>query len=430
MPIDLHLSAILFGILGGLVGGLMPGVGNLMSMLLVMPFMTVGSAMDALLCFAVLTQISQFVGSLTAVYTGIPGEASSMPTVHEVKKIRKSQYSEVIASSAVGSTVGAFFAIVLCYALSYYFSNVVYVFRTDVVFALLVISVYLVCRSTVNKLVLNIFLLAAGVLLGQVGWNNITNSGFLTFGYVDLYQGIPIEVVLLMLFALPQLYQLSKTSTPIDELDLKIKWPSLNYIKLTWYSFLGFLGGLMPGMTTVFSSQLAYGYASKKTSDPKERIVASETANNAGAVTQIIPLLVLGLPLVPSEAFTLSLMEIKGFIPSPSAAAEYYQLLLPALMLSAIIGLVIAWPMANFVLKILKANINLFRIGMIVLLTGNIIYQSYLDKNTSYVIICILGMLPLTWLVRKTDTMSLIFGFFISTKLIDYSLRFFNLHFL
>lgn len=429
MPIDLDLLVVAYAIIAGLVGGLMPGVGNLMSMLMVVPFVPINSALDAVVFFAVLTQVSQYVGSLTTIYTGLPGEASSMPAVQEVKKLNKSQLSDVIAASAVGSAFGAVFAVIACLALSYYFADVVYVFRTEIILALLLTAVFLVCKTSSNHWLLSTTLLGMGVLMSQVGWNNITNSGFLTFGYMDLYQGIPAELVLLMLFALPQLYQLTQSSSPRVSVDLKYTWPALNYLKLSWYSFLGFVGGLMPGLTTVFSSQLAYGYASGRTRNPRERIIASETANNSGAVTQIVPLLVLGLPLVPSEAFTLSMMEIKGFIPSAMVAAEYFQAMTPALIVAVFAGLVLAWPLANLVLKILNANINLFRISMIAMLIGTILYQSVQDSNTQYVIMCALAMLPVTWLVRKLDTMTLVFGFFIGSKLIDHLLRFGSLHF-
>lgn len=429
MPIELDLLVVAYAIFAGLVGGLMPGVGNLMSMLMVAPFVPINSAFDAIVFFTVLTQISQYVGSLTTIYTGLPGEASSMPTVQEVKKLNKSQLSDVIAASAVGSAFGAVFAVTACLALSYYFADVVYVFRTEVILTLLLVAVYMICKTSSNHWLLSTALLAAGVLISQVGWNNITNSGFLTFGYMDLYQGIPAELVLLMLFALPQLHQLTQTSSRSTRIDIAWSWPALNYVRLSWYSLLGFVGGLMPGLTTVFSSQLAYGYASGRTQDPRERIIASETANNSGAVTQIIPLLVLGLPLVPSEAFTLSMMEIKGFIPSATVAAEYFQALVPVLAIAVVAGLALAWPLAHTVLKILNTNINLFRISMIVVLIGSILYQSVLDANTQYVTLCALAMLPAAWLVRKLDTMTLVFGFFIGSRLIDHVLRFGSLHF-
>ena len=76
---------------------------------------------------------------------------------------------------------------------------------------------------------------------------------------------------------------------------------------------LGAIGGLAPGLTTIMSSQLAYIDAKRRNLPPVEKIIAAETANNAGAFTMLIPLLMLGIPLAGSEALILMLVEMKAF---------------------------------------------------------------------------------------------------------------------
>ena len=43
-------------------------------------------------------------------------------------------------------------------------------------------------------------------------------------------------------------------------------------------------------------------------------LVASETANNSGGFSMLIPLLILGIPIVPSEALLYDINASKGFV--------------------------------------------------------------------------------------------------------------------
>lgn len=429
MQIDLHLTALLVGAIAGVISGLLPGIGNLFSMLVLAPFISRWPAIDIFICYAVLIQIGQFIGSLTAVYTGMPGEASSMPTVTEIKHVPASRYSEVIAATTVGSWFAAMVSIIGCWLLATQFSTVAYFFRTELILTLLIIAIVMVCNYSTNSKMTSVALLILGLIAGQVGWSNQFNTSILTFGWIELYQGLPMQLVVFCLFIIPQLFQFKQANTAMDLIQYRLVVPAMNYLKLTWYSIIGFIGGLMPGMSMVFSSQLAYSVSSKTTKDPVERIVASETANNAGAVSQLIPLLVLGLPLDGGEAFTLVLMEMRGFLASPSSAAQYFIWSAPALILAAFVGLVIAWPMASKILKLLNLKIIWFRIIISLVFLSYIFWQAYLDRNLTYIIYCMVLLSAAGYLLRFKDTAVLIFGFFISDKLIDNSVRIIDLYF-
>lgn len=429
MQIDLHLLALLVGAIAGVISGLLPGVGNLFSMLVLAPFISRWPAIDIFICYAVLIQVGQFIGSLTAVYTGMPGEASSIPTVTEIKHVPPNRYSEVIAATTMGSWFAAMLSIVACWLLATQFDTVAYFFRTELMLTLLVIAIVMVCNYSTNTKWTSAGLLLIGLMAGQVGWSNQFNTSILTFGLIELYQGLPMQLVVFCLFIIPQLFQFKQANATMELIEYRFVIPSLNYLKLTWYSILGFIGGLMPGMSMVFSSQLAYSVSSRTTKDPVERIVASETANNAGAVSQLIPLLVLGLPLDGGEALTLVLMEMRGFLAAPAAAAQYFMLAAPALIMAAFVGLIVAWPMANKILKLLNLKIIWFRIIISLVFLSYIFWQAHLDRNLAYIVYCMILLSVGGYLLRYKDTAVLIFGFFISDKLFDNSFRIIDLYF-
>ena len=128
---------------------------------------------------------------------------------------------------------------------------------------------------------------------------------------MHLYAGLPMPVVLICLFAIPQMMhhwdtEINKSINKTYELG---RLYILNPVALFGSTLIGFFGGLIPGLTTVFSSTAAYNASMLFTKDPVKRIVVSETANNAGAFSMLLPLLIFGVPLIGSEAILLFLMR-------------------------------------------------------------------------------------------------------------------------
>jgi putative tricarboxylic transport membrane protein len=424
-----HIIATLLGVLAGMFAGLLPGVGVLLMMMVALPFMLVWQPIDVLLFFAALTQISQFCGSVTTIYTGIAGEPSSIPTVIEIKKVPVSRYGELIAATSVSSLISAMLAIVFCWAIASNLGMFNFILRTDVICALFAISLVLVIKYSSNKFWTSVALTAFGIGLGLIGFNTNLDMNILTFGNSSLMQGLPLDVVMLTLFAYPQLHQMSNTKIEMAKISIFTKWPSLNYLHVLAYSILGFIGGLMPGLTMIFSSLFAYNITSRFTKNPETRIIAAETANNAGAVSQMIPLLMFGLPLVPSEALVLYLMDAKGYVPSAASAANIFSGTALLQLLAAMIGLVLAWPLANQILKILRTNLAVVRTVTLLALLLVILVQAWVDYNAVFVLICIVVTGIIGYVLKNKDTSGLIFGFLISDKLVDYFMRFHSLYF-
>ena len=376
--IDFHTTAILVGVTAGVIGGLLPGFGNLLTMVVLLPFISAWTALDVIICYAVMTQLSQFVGSITSLYTGVPGEASSMPT--------------------------------------------------EFIIVLLIIATAFICTTGSHSVRATLVLLALGLLLGSVGWNTSLNASILTFGVVELYQGLPVETAVICLFAVPQLLQFA--SKPVTKIvhKLSLSFPKMHLGNLSLYSVLGMIGGLVPGLTTVLSSQFAYAVSCRRTTDPKERILASETANNAGAITQLVPLLVLGLPLVASEAMALNLMESTGFVATPESAAAMFMGIVPGLLFATMAGILFAWPLATRILVFLKMNNQNFRISILSFLVLVTLWQSHVDMQLLFVLSCMLVLLPLGLILRRFDTTALIFGFLISDRVWELSYRMVDLY--
>ena len=427
-PFVLYLSAMLLGTTAGLISGLLPGFGNLMAMLLLFPFIQHWDATAIFLCYASLTIISQYVGSITTLYTGVPGEASSMPLVTELKNLKPGEIPSAIATTAIGSTVAGVFAIAVLLGMLPFLFKVSWIYRTDVTAIFFIVATALIVYSNSQPKTVNFLLLIGGIALGSIGWNETLAKSFMTFNVTNLYQGLPLELVLVFLFAIPQLMQMSNVVmvdkiTNIKFVKVKIKW-----LLAIVHSALGFVGGLVPGMTTVMSSQLSHAVSRRFNPSPSDRIFASETANNAGAISQLIPMLVIGLPLIASEAMVLDLMELQGYVATPQSATDIILTTLPFLIGVVIMGLVLAWPLASKLLSLLTVKIKVIRVIILSILLTTIYVQSYNDSMLSFYLTVGVFLIPLTLALRKFDTTPLIFGFLISDKLWEYSIRSISLY--
>lgn len=424
-----HVLFLLIGAGVGLVVGVLPGIGILMAMTICAPFLTHLAPLDIFLFYAAMAQVSQFLGSVTTIYTGIAGEISGMMSTVEVRRLPDEQFADTIAATAVGSFFAAVLSISACWVIASHLAGMSYLLRTELNVALIILALYMLIKYSSSGVLENIALCVTGIMLGLIGYNSLLETNVMTVGISSLTAGLPSAVVMLCLFTVPQLYQLKSRSYNIRILLPVRAWPKLNYLRITQYSVVGFVGGLMPGLSTSFSSMLSYFITCRSTKDPRERIISVETANNAGAVSQLIPLIVFGFALVPSEAIVLSWMEYGGFRPSIAAAASLWSATAWYQIVAAVIGLLAAWPMAQQVIKILNSHVNFLRAAVFSLILLAILYEAYVDYAMVFVLSCLACLLLIGWLVRNKDTTALIFGYFISDRLFEYATRMHALYF-
>ena len=412
----------LVGVGLGLISGLIPGVGNFVLMLLIWPFLSVFGIVDLLIMYASMAAISQYIGSIPAIVYGIPGESSSYPAVAESRNLTSiSQVSQAISGSAFGSVVGSLTVVGLCYAFVEYTDLIKHFYNTKILVGLLLLVTLVMIFTVNNRWWINLTLILSGIGLGMIGYNSYLNINFATFGNMHLYAGLPMPVVLICLFAIPQMMhhwdtEINKSINKTYELG---RLYILNPVALFGSTLIGFFGGLIPGLTTVFSSTAAYNASMLFTKDPVKRIVVSETANNAGAFSMLLPLLIFGVPLIGSEAILLFLMEQKGFNLVQFKFSDFLPELALGLVLVNAVGFMMAWPLSKMVPSFYRFNIKKIISLLIIALFFVTLYTGYMNYSMAYYLICFAILAPIGVLLRNVDTLPLVFAFIIHNKLID-----------
>ena len=424
------ISPAIVGILSGLISGCIPGIGNFASLIIIFPYLVNLEPMQILILYVALTTISQYIGSIPAITFGIPGESSSVPAVIESRNLKTPQeVYKAIVGSAIGSTFGGIVVLGLTWLLLDYLIYTVHFFNTIMQFSLYcLVLIAMVFIFKENRYWVNILLILLGFALGLIGYVKWSCTKILRFDSYLLYQGLPMIVVVIVLLGIPEILKNYSTKLNYKNLNYTPSKINFNFVTSSWYSLVGFVGGLAPGLTTTMSSQLAWVDAKRKNKPPVERIVASETANNAGAFSQLLPLILLGIPLVGSEALVLGLLEGKGFRLDTTTFKDIFIVISVGLIFINIIGLCLAWPLAKHIIKLFQLNLKLMYTIILIGFIAVIGWVGFLNYQTMYFIIVAFCLLPLGYFLRRLDTMPLIFAFLVHDRMIDAANRLISLY--
>jgi len=427
MEIDILLST-LYGAVSGLAVGIIPGIAppHLMSIMFMALFFM---SPTEVACFYIgILTVSQYVDAIPAIYFGVPGETSAVPASYEGPKLKAQGYGrQAIRLTAIGRVVAcavsvALISIVLPFILSntWFFSN-----NTQMVLlGLAVVGIYFSSSSNHWRTVLG---MTIGFTLGLVGYNYNFEQRILTFGNPGLIDGIPIICAIMGLYVIPMMLEELKkafkgTSLKLVEGEEEKSTPILPHLpNMFQSSVLGWITGLVPGMSYVLSSTFTYNWRKKKEIKAGRyqlgnmpSIVAAETGNTAGAVSTLIPLMVFGIPITWSESIVYNIMVMNNVnFGQAKFFYESFDYLVMAFVIANIIGLVACWPLSKHIASILnKINFKALWIAILSISLGVIVYSgsyySQLDVYLATFAVClVIGML----IRGRIDPMPVVFAF-------------------
>ena len=425
-----QLIAVAFGIGVGVVAGVIPGIGVLLSMVICTPILLTMDIVSLLLFYMSVASMVQFTGTVPSVYLGIPGETNSLPAVIEgTKHTRRGQAALAIGVAALGSVIGSVVAVLVTWMLlGWLTEHMVVFFANDVKFYIYsMVIVFSIWAYNNKNYLVNAGLCLLGFLLSLPGENDITPGFRYTLGIDDLKYGIPLMPVLIGFIVVPNLVKLKDVehSTIVNQQIIQFVTVSKEFFtRITSSirgSIIGYFCGLVPGVTTVLSTNTSYSVEKRLHKDDSTRqLIASETANNSGQFASMLPLLLLGIPITGSEVVLYSLLIDAGWSPFqfnniPENIQLIFGQIVPWFMFVNVVALMIAWPFAKHILSILRFNKTTMMIvlGLIVLATNT--YMGYLDYRVwAYTVYLVLfGLLGLA--LRRFELVPAIFMFILGS---------------
>jgi putative tricarboxylic transport membrane protein len=274
----------------------------------------------------------------------------------------------------------------------------------------------------------------AGVVAGHVGYDQLHNVRFLTFGIPELDGGLSLFPIFCGLIIIPTLWQQKSTDSALrnisidsvnflDRLRLLIDWT--HWSSVIRGGVIGFAVGLIPGGSYLISSNIAGAVEGKIVGSDQsiKQLIAAESANNSGSISVLIPLLLLAIPIVFSEAVILGIAESKGF--SYTTSLELFDQNFWYIMAVLVVANLINWGLAGFFYNVIISVYTylskyVYLIATLVCL-GILAWQGYQEYRLWFSIINFLIALTVGLLTTRYNDEKFVFvyTYFVSTIMSD-----------
>lgn len=333
----MRLAALFAGMLVGMVFGMLPGLGGVAAVSILLPFIYYLDDYSGLAMLLGAVSVVYTSDTITSVLLGAPGSPASAPTAIEGHALAKQgQAARALGvgflASMVGGLVGSlvlFFAIPIA-------GPIVLMLSTPELFMLALVGLFFASSMIGKDLAKGLAAAAFGVLLGVVGPAQAAADFRFTFGQVYLLDGFSLTIVALGLFGVAEVISMLAQGGGISHQRMEVsQWGDgfRDFWRHRWLvlraSLIGVLGGFVPAVGASASTWVAYGHAIRSTKDKSKfgkgeirGIAASEGANNATVISDLVPTLLFSVPGGPAAAIFLGALFSFGYYPGPRMVTQ------------------------------------------------------------------------------------------------------------
>lgn len=381
-----HFAYMLLGIVVGLGVGILPGLGGIAGMSLLMPFIYGMDPVSALAMLVGMVAVIPTGDTFTSVLMGIPGSSASQATVLDGFPLaKKGQAARALSAAFSASLLGGVFGAVLLTGFVVVAKPLILSFSTAELFMFALLGLSVVGVLAGDSIMRGVIACGLGLMVGAIGAAPATGESRFDLGLEYLQDGIPLVIVGLGLFAIPEIAELIRRSRPISSgAGLGSGWfqgvtdTLKNWFLVLRCSALGTFIGAIPGLGGGVVDWIAYGHAVQTTKDSSgfgkgeiRGVIAPESANNALQGGALMPTLLFGIPGSGSMAVFLGGMVLLGMQPGPSMVTTDLTLTYTiawTLAFSSIIGAVICFFLAVPIARLTFVPFNLIAPFMIMVI--------------------------------------------------------------
>jgi putative tricarboxylic transport membrane protein len=314
---------------------------------------------------------TMYGGSTTSILMNVPGEASSVVTSFDgYQMAQQGRAGPALAIAAVGSFIAGTLSIIALTFFSPPLADLGLRFGPPEYFALMLFGLSAVSSLAGDSLVKALLSMGFGLMLGTVGIDLVTAVPRYTFSLPQLQDGVDLVVAVIGLFALAEVLVSAEAAglraVPgrIGRIWLSLKDFAQSFWAIIRGAVIGFYIGILPAAGATIASFLSYGVEKQLARDPSTfgkgdiRGVASpESANNAAAVGNMIPMLTLGIPGSSTTALMLGALLVLNIIPGPALFQKHPEVvwgLVASMYVSNFILLVLNLPLVGVFVRILR----------------------------------------------------------------------------
>ncbi len=428
-----HFLFLIAGILLGLTVGILPGLGGTTALAILLPFVSGFEPTSALALMIGVLAPTTTSDTFPAVLIGVPGTAGSQATVLDgYPMAKRGEAARALSAAFLSSMAGGVWgAIILTFAIVFAKPLILAVGFGEQ-FLLIVLALIMVGALTGANLVKGLASCLIGLTIGAVGLAQITAEPRLTFGTLYLIEGVPLVVVGMGLFAIPEIVSLLQSKTSITEkLKLKGQWlKGFRDVATNWFlvfrcSTIGVIVGALPGLGGTVVDWIAYSHLRQTAHDTTNigkgdirGVIAPESANNAKEGGALIPTILFGIPGSGNKVLLLGGFLLVGIEPGIEMVTTQLDLtytIIWSLAIANVIGagicIVLARPMSRI------TTVSYFILApVLIALIFFASYQVGRDWN-NFAGLMAFGLLGVIMKSYGWSRPALLIGFFLSSKI-------------
>jgi len=391
----------------GIIVGAIPGFSAANTIIILLPLTLAMDPEIGLIFMVALYASSRLGAGIPAILVNIPGTAGAAATpLDGYPMTQQGRGQQALAISFVSSIAGGLLTTVMALFALPWLSQIAYYLHSVEMIVIMFFGISLIAtiaaKDTLKGLIAGFF----GLMIGFIGTDVVYETPRGTFGFLELYDKIPLIPALVGLFAISEAFAVIENQYIVSEQGQAamqkpgwgqalegVRIAASKWWHITWNSLIGLVIGVVPGAGAAIASFVAYQQSRTYSKTPElygtghvEGLIAPESSNNGVTSGTLVPLLVIGIPGGATAAIMLVVLNYHGvtvgpdlFLTSPELAfgpftsmAVTYALMIPLVL-----------PLARYMSKItVVSTIYMSPIIIAFTLVGSFVPRAYLfDMN-------------------------------------------------
>jgi TctA family transporter len=415
--IPIRFLFLFFGVIMGLALGAIPGLGGLVGLAVILPFTHTMDPLAAMAIMIGLIAVTTTSDTIPSVLFAVPGTTGSQATILDGHPMaRKGEAGRAFGAAYMSSMLGGVFgALVLAVSIPI-LRPLVLILGSPEFFMMGILGISMVAVLSGRNPVRGLIAGTLGLMVGMIGVDPQTGGMRWVFGFLYLWDGIPLVPVTLGLFAIPEIVDLVIKGTSIADVPREKMKGALVGIRDTfqnWFlvlrcSLIGVWVGFIPGLGTSVVDWFAYGHAVQTEKGARESfghgdvrgVIAPESANNAKEGGALIPTIAFGIPGSASMALFIAALMIHGISPGPDMIAKQLDLtytMIWSLALANIMGTGICLGLTPLLAAVARARIHIIAPLVIIV----VFLAAFQASGSTGDLIALLSFSVFGWLMKR-----------------------------
>ncbi|MCR9138179.1 MAG: tripartite tricarboxylate transporter permease [Alphaproteobacteria bacterium] len=431
-----RLLALFGGMLVGMVFGMLPGLGGVAAVSILLPFIYYLDDFSGLAMLLGAVSVVYTSDTITSVLLGAPGSPASAPTAIEGHALAKEgQAARALGVGFLASMVGGLTGAVILFFAIPIAGPVVLMLGTPELFMFALVGLIFASSMIGKDLAKGLASACLGLFLGVVGPASAAADFRFTFDQVYLLDGLSLTIVALGLFGVAEAISMLASGGGISHIPIAVShWSEgfRDFWKNKWLvlraSIIGVFGGFVPAVGASASTWVAYGHSIRSTND-KSRfgkgeirgIAASEGANNATVIADLVPTLLFSVPGGPAAAIFLGALFSFGYYPGPRMITQNPDLMFLivwSVALSSVVGAALCFAVTPALARLTRIPFAIIAAPLILIM----VIGAYQATSTMGDIFMLFALGALGWMMKHAEwpRAPALVGFVLATPMEQY----------